>query len=84
MHNLGQDGGTARQQTLFQRRGGLWSGGTDDFGLVLEDLFGEEIDVGAGGEGVDDEIVRTGVDNLQGLGANGTGAAQEREALLEL
>mmetsp|Transcript_5404 Transcript_5404/g.11844 ORF Transcript_5404/g.11844 Transcript_5404/m.11844 type:complete len:271 (-) Transcript_5404:242-1054(-) len=70
-------------QNLLQFLRGSRSGKTRHLGTVFQTLFGHESDIGAGGEGVDDEVVGASVDNVEGLSADGAGGAEDGDAFLE-
>ena len=56
----------------------------DEAGLELAGLLGQELGVGARGESADAEAVRVLLHDVEGLGADGPGGADEGEDLLAL
>ena len=72
-----------RLEAIGHLLGGLGGRHGHDLGLVLGHLLGHQFGIAAGAQGVDDEVVGTGIDNVEGLRADGTGRSQERKALLE-
>ena len=59
--------------------GGLEEDPTDEFGLKLFNLFGQELEVASGGEGEDTEAVGVLANDVERIGSDGTGGTENRE-----
>mmetsp|Transcript_4993 Transcript_4993/g.14171 ORF Transcript_4993/g.14171 Transcript_4993/m.14171 type:complete len:287 (-) Transcript_4993:71-931(-) len=81
---FGHRAGIARRlEAVGNLLGGLGGRHGHDLGLVLGHLLGHQFGIAPGAQGVDDEVVRAGVDDVERLRPDGPSRAQEGQALLE-
>mmetsp|Transcript_17510 Transcript_17510/g.41430 ORF Transcript_17510/g.41430 Transcript_17510/m.41430 type:complete len:314 (-) Transcript_17510:82-1023(-) len=79
-HRAGVAGRLEAVGHLFRCLGSLHR---HDLGLVLGHLLGHQLGIAPGAQGVDDEVVRAGVDDVERLRPDGARRAQQGQALLE-